>query len=52
MRILAVTNLYPNPYQPYRATFNRQEFRALAKLHSLAVISPIAWTDELVLKQA
>ena len=47
MRILAVTNLYPNPYQPHRATFNRQEFRALAKLHSLALISPIAWTDEL-----
>ena len=47
MRILAVTNLYPNPYQPLRATFNRQEFRALAKLHSLALISPIAWTDEL-----
>ena len=47
MRILAITNLYPNPYQPLRAAFNRQEFRALAKLHSLAVISPIAWTDEL-----
>jgi glycosyltransferase involved in cell wall biosynthesis len=47
MRILAITNLYPNPYQPLRATFNREEFRALAKLHSLAVISPIAWTDEL-----
>ena len=47
MRILALTNLYPNPYQPYRATFNRLEFRALAKLHSLALISPIAWTDEL-----
>ena len=50
MRILTVTNLYPNPYQPLRATFNRHEFRALAKLHSLAVISPISWTEELVLR--
>ncbi len=47
MRILAVTNIYPNPYKPHYAPYNRQEFRALAKLHSLAVISPIAWTDEL-----
>ncbi len=48
MRILAVTNLYPNPYQPLRATFNRSEFMALARLHSLRVIAPIAWTEELL----
>jgi glycosyltransferase involved in cell wall biosynthesis len=47
LRILAVTNLYPNAYRPLRATFNREEFRALARLHSVAVIAPIAWTDEL-----
>lgn len=46
MRILAITNLYPNPFEPNRATFNRQQFRALAKLHPLRVIAPIAWTDE------
>ena len=51
MRILALTNLYPNPYQPLRATFNRQEFRALAKLHPMAVISPISWTEELALRR-
>ena len=47
MRILAMTNLYPNPFQPNRATFNRHQFRLLAEKHSLRVISPIAWTDEL-----
>ena len=47
MRILALTNLYPNPYQPLRASFNRQLFRALGKQVPLQVISPIAWTDEL-----
>jgi glycosyltransferase involved in cell wall biosynthesis len=46
MRILAITNLYPNPLQPYRAAFNRQQFRALAQRHEVEVISPIAWTDE------
>jgi len=46
MRILAVTNLYPNPYQPHRAAFNRQQFRALAAEHEVRVIAPIAWTGE------
>jgi len=50
MRILIVTNLYPNPFQPGRSTFNRQQFGALAAGHSVAVISPIAWTDELRLR--
>ena len=51
MRVLAVTNLYPNPYQPHRAPFNRQQLGALAAQHELAVIAPIAWTDELVLRR-
>lgn len=46
MRILAITNLYPNPLQPHRGTFNRQQFRALAESHAVRVIAPIAWTDE------
>ena len=52
MRILALTNLYPNPFQPHRATFNRQQLRALAARHPVAVISPIAWTDELAARRA
>lgn len=46
MRILAITNLYPNPLQPHRGVFNRQQFRALAQRHEVRVIAPIAWTDE------
>ena len=42
MRILAITNLFPNPFQPQRATFNRQQFAALAGDHAVSVISPIA----------
>jgi glycosyltransferase involved in cell wall biosynthesis len=47
MRILALTNLYPNPYQPGRATFNRQQLRWLAERHAVAAIAPVLWTDEL-----
>lgn len=47
MRILTLTNLYPNAHEPNRAPFNRQQFQALAERHTVAVISPIAWTDEL-----
>jgi glycosyltransferase involved in cell wall biosynthesis len=52
MRILGVTNLYPNPYQPGRATFNRRQFSALAARHEVAIISPILWTDELAARWA
>ena len=46
MRILALTNLYPNPLQPHRAPYNRHQFRMLSELHPLRVIAPIAWTNE------
>lgn len=46
MRILVVTNLYPNPFQPQRATFNRDQVCALSHVHEMSVISPISWTDE------
>jgi glycosyltransferase involved in cell wall biosynthesis len=48
MRVLAITNLYPNPWQPQRATFNRLQLRVLSKEHcAVRVIAPIAWSDEL-----
>jgi glycosyltransferase involved in cell wall biosynthesis len=46
MRILTLTNLYPTPFDPTRATFNRQKLRLLAERHPVAVIAPILWTDE------
>jgi glycosyltransferase involved in cell wall biosynthesis len=51
MRILAITNLYPTPYQPRRAPFNHQQFRRLAARHPLRVIAPISWTDELTARR-
>ena len=51
MKILALTNLYPNPYQPHRAPYNRHQFRMLSELHDLHVIAPLAWTDELAARR-
>lgn len=52
MRILALTNLYPNPLQPHRAAFNRHRFRFLAERHDVRMIAPIAWRDEWSLRRA
>jgi len=51
MRILAVTTLYPNPFQPHKAPFNREQLRLLAERHAVAVISPIAWTDAMAARR-
>jgi glycosyltransferase involved in cell wall biosynthesis len=45
-----MTNLYPNPYQPQRATFNRDQLRMLAQRCGVRVIAPILWTDELAVR--
>ncbi len=47
MRVLALTSLYPNPFQPHKAVFNRHQFRLLNARHAVRVIAPISWTDEL-----
>src|SRR5438876_1305583 len=47
MRLLLITNVFPNPYQPTRGVFNLQMARALAQDHELQVISPISWVEEL-----
>lgn len=49
MKILAITNLYPNPLQPHRAVFNRHRFRFLAQHHDTRLIAPIGWREELEL---
>src|SRR5437763_542960 len=39
MRVLAITNLYPNPLQPQRAPFNRQHLRQLAARQADGVVA-------------
>jgi glycosyltransferase involved in cell wall biosynthesis len=46
MRILAITNLYPWAGQELLAPYNQQQFRHLAEEHEMAVIAPVAWTEQ------
>lgn len=46
MRILAITNLYPRPGYETVASFNRQQLRALAADHEMAIVAPVLWTEE------
>lgn len=45
MNILIVTNLYPLPWEPSRATFNKQQFDRLAELYQVRILVPVAWSD-------
>lgn len=45
MRVLAVTNLYPNPLQPHRAPYNRHQFRILGEKYPIHVVAPVSWID-------
>lgn len=43
--ILVVTNLYPYPWEPNRAVFNRQQFEKLAEISNVKVIVLVPWTS-------
>jgi peptidoglycan/xylan/chitin deacetylase (PgdA/CDA1 family)/glycosyltransferase involved in cell wall biosynthesis len=46
MRLILITNVFPNPYEPNRGIFNWHMARALTRDHEVRVISPISWVDE------
>src|SRR5437660_10781405 len=43
MKVLAITNLFPNAREPNRGIFNLQQLEALKRHGEVRVISPIAW---------
>jgi glycosyltransferase involved in cell wall biosynthesis len=45
MKLLVVTNLYPLPWEPNRATFNKQQFARLAKNNQLLLLVLVPWLD-------
>src|SRR5262245_48697529 len=47
MRVLAVTNLFPNTFQPARGIFNWRLLSLMQKWASVRVIAPVLWTDDL-----
>lgn len=47
MRLVFLTNVFPNPFEPTKGTFNLEMVRALQEDHSIEVLSPVSWLDEL-----
>lgn len=47
MRILFLSNVFPNPLQPAKGTFNQSLVAALSQEHDVQVVSPISWIDEI-----
>ncbi len=45
MRLLFISNVFPNPREPTKGTFNWELVRALAGFHSIQVINPVSWLD-------
>ena len=43
MKILVITNLFPNNKEPNRGVFNKQQMAELAKLCELEVAAPVTW---------
>ena len=41
--IVAITNLFPNEYEPRRGLFNLRQFKALSRLAPLATVAPVAY---------
>ncbi len=44
-KIVAFTNLFPRPWEPQRATFNRQQLEWLSQRVNLEVLVPVSWLD-------
>jgi len=43
--VLVITNLYPYPWEPNRAVFNRQQFEKLAEISNVKIIVLVPWTS-------
>lgn len=44
-KLLVITNLFPLPWQPDRATFNRQQFDRLSAVYKISFLVPVAWPN-------
>jgi len=44
-KLLIVSNLYPLPWEPNRATFNKQQFDQLKHDFEIKIIVPVSWLE-------
>lgn len=45
LRVLIVTNLFADPFNPSRATFNQQQFERLSRQLDVTVMVPVSWLE-------
>jgi len=46
MRILFLTNIFPNPYEPLKGTFNLEMVKSLSEQHDVDVVCPVSWVEK------
>jgi glycosyltransferase involved in cell wall biosynthesis len=44
-RLAIISRLYPTPYRPHSASFNRQQFQRLARRYRVSLLVPIPWNE-------
>jgi len=47
VKLWFLSNEFPNPYKPNKATFNYDLLTALSEQHEVTVVAPISWWEEL-----
>ncbi len=47
MSLVVITNLFPNPREPQRSTFNERQLLALHASEPLEVVCPVSWVQKL-----
>lgn len=47
MSLVVVTNLFPNPREPQRSTFNERQLLALAQTEPVEVVCPVSWVQKI-----
>jgi glycosyltransferase involved in cell wall biosynthesis len=52
MRVLCLTSLFPNPFQPGKGIFNWHAMTELSRRTSVQVISPLPWADAVRARRA
>jgi glycosyltransferase involved in cell wall biosynthesis len=45
VRLAIISRLYPTPYRPHAASFNRQQFQRLAQRYRVSLLVPIPWNE-------
>lgn len=48
MKVLVITNLFPNNQEPGRGIFNKQQFNELKKFCEIQVVAPLPWRPAFV----